>query len=77
MLLSTHFEHTSLLTTLHQSCEHSLMHCVSASLSATINGVQCSVLSTYSTVEICQKTLQLSSQLSVILLAFKVRKRPC
>ena len=45
--------HTNLLTTLHESCEDSLMCCVSASPSAAINAVRRLVLSTYWTVQIC------------------------
>ena len=53
LLLSTYFDHTSLLTTLHQSRADSLMRCVSASSSDAISGVRRLVLSTSSTVEIC------------------------
>jgi len=73
LLLSTNFDHTNLLTKVHQSCEDSLMLCVLASPSAAINGVR--RLSIYSTVEICWQysTIHPSSQ-SEILVVVVVRK---
>ena len=40
LLLSTYFDYTNLLTTLHHWCEDSLIHCISAPESAAINVVQ-------------------------------------
>ena len=40
LLLSTYFDHTNLLTTLHHWCDDSLIHCISAPESAAINVVQ-------------------------------------
>jgi len=68
LLLSTYFHHNNLFTTLHQSCEDSLMRCVLAWPPAAINGVRRLVLSTYSTVEICwqHSTFHLSSQSEIL-----------